>query len=54
MKKMLTNLLALLGLATACGQQGYENAEVNAFAERIKCQVSADFCHFLALLLLPY
>ena len=36
MKKMLTNLLALLGLATACGQQGYENAEVNAFAERIK------------------
>ena len=36
MKKMLTNLLALLGLATACSQQGYENAEVNAFAERIK------------------
>ena len=36
MKKMLTNLLALLGLATACGQQGYENAEVNTFAERIK------------------
>ena len=36
MKKMLTNLLALLGLATACGQQGYENAEVNAFAKRIK------------------
>ena len=36
MKKILTNLLALLGLATACGQQGYENAEVNAFAERIK------------------
>ncbi len=36
MKKIITNLLALLGLATACGQQGYENAEVNAFAERIK------------------
>ena len=36
MKKIITNLLALLGLATACSQQGYENAEVNAFAERIK------------------
>ena len=36
MKKMLTNLLALLGLATACGHQSYENAEVNTFAERIK------------------
>ena len=36
MKKILTNLLALLGLATACGQQGYENMDVNAFAERIK------------------
>ena len=35
MKKMLTNLLALLGLATACGQQGYENMDVNAFAARI-------------------
>ena len=36
MKKLITNLLALLGLATACGQQGYENMDVNAFAERIK------------------
>jgi len=36
MKKILTNLLALLGLATACSQQGYENMDVNAFAERIK------------------
>ena len=36
MKKIITNLLALLGLATACGHQSYENAEVNAFAERIK------------------
>ena len=36
MKKIITNLLALLGLATACGHQSYENAEVNTFAERIK------------------
>lgn len=36
MKKIITNLLALLGLATACGHQSYENAEVTAFAERIK------------------
>ena len=35
MKKLITNLLALLGLATACGQQGYENADVNGFAEQI-------------------
>ena len=35
MKKLITNLLALLGLATACGQQGYENAEVNTSAEHI-------------------
>ena len=34
MKKIFTNLLALLGLA-ACGQQGYENADVNGFAARI-------------------
>ena len=31
MKKFFTSLLALLGLA-ACGQQGYENADVNGFA----------------------
>ena len=35
MKKIITNLLALLGLATACGQQGYENMDVNAFATKI-------------------
>ena len=34
MKKFFTSLLALLGLA-ACGQQGYENADVNGFAEQI-------------------
>lgn len=34
MKKIFTSLLALLGLA-ACGQQGYENADVNGFAARI-------------------
>ena len=35
MKKLITNLLALLGLATACSQQGYENMDVNGFATRI-------------------
>jgi L-ascorbate metabolism protein UlaG (beta-lactamase superfamily)/rhodanese-related sulfurtransferase len=35
MKKLITNLLALLGLATACSQQGYENMDVNAFAAQI-------------------
>ena len=35
MKKIVTSLLALLGLASACGQQGYENADVNGFATRI-------------------
>ena len=34
MKKIITSLLALLGLA-ACSQQGYENMNVNAFASRI-------------------
>ena len=34
MKKFFTSLLALLGLA-ACGQQGYENADVNGFAEQM-------------------
>ena len=34
MKKFFTSLLALLGLA-ACGQQGYENADVNGFAAQI-------------------
>ena len=34
MKHLFTSLLALLGLATACGQQNFENADVNTFAER--------------------
>ena len=33
MKKIVTCLLAMLGLTTACGQQGYEDADVNGFAE---------------------
>ena len=37
MKKIITSLLALLGLA-ACSQQGYENMDVNAFASRIADQ----------------
>jgi rhodanese-related sulfurtransferase len=35
MKKFLTCLLATLGLTTACGQENYENADVNGFAELI-------------------
>ena len=35
MKKLLTYLLATLGLTTACGQQNFENAEVQEFAELI-------------------
>ena len=37
MKKIITSLLALLGLA-ACSQQGYENMDVNAFASLIADQ----------------
>ena len=37
MKRIITSLLALLGLA-ACSQQGYENMDVNAFASRIADQ----------------
>lgn len=33
MKKILTCLLAVLGLSSACGQQNYENADVQGFAE---------------------
>lgn len=32
MKKIITCLLAALGLTTACGQENYENANVNTFA----------------------
>ena len=35
MKKLLTYLLATLGLTTACGQQNFENADVQEFAELI-------------------
>lgn len=37
MKRIITSILALLGLA-ACSQQGYENMDVNAFASRIADQ----------------
>ena len=33
MKKILTCLLATLGLTTACGQANYENTDVKGFAE---------------------
>ena len=35
MKHLFTSLLAILGLASACGQQNYENADVNGFAALI-------------------
>jgi L-ascorbate metabolism protein UlaG (beta-lactamase superfamily)/rhodanese-related sulfurtransferase len=35
MKKIITSLLATLGLTTACGQGNYESADVKAFAELI-------------------
>ena len=35
MKKLLTCLLAVLGLNTACGQQNFENTDVQGFAELI-------------------
>ena len=35
MKKFVTSILAILGLATACERLGYENADVNTFASRI-------------------
>ena len=38
MKRIITSLLALLGLAASCSQQGYENMDVNAFASRIADQ----------------
>ena len=36
MKKLLTCLLATLGLTTACGQQNFENTDVQGFAELIE------------------
>ena len=35
MKKILTCLLAALGLTTACGQQNFENTNVQGFTELI-------------------
>jgi rhodanese-related sulfurtransferase len=35
MKKILTCLLATLGLTTACGQQNFENTDVQGFTELI-------------------
>lgn len=35
MKRLVTSLLALLGLATACERMEYENADANTFASRI-------------------
>ena len=32
MKKILTCLLAILGMTTACGQQNFENADVQTFS----------------------
>ena len=34
-KKLLTCLLAVLGLNSACGQGNFENADVNEFAELV-------------------
>ena len=35
MKRLLTCLFATLGLTTACGQQNFENTDVQGFAELI-------------------
>ena len=35
MKKILTCLLAVLGLTTACGQQIFENTDVQGFSELV-------------------
>ena len=35
MKKLLTCLLAVLGLNTACGQGNFENMDVQGFAELV-------------------
>jgi L-ascorbate metabolism protein UlaG (beta-lactamase superfamily)/rhodanese-related sulfurtransferase len=36
MKKILTCLLAMLGLTTACGQQNFENVDVQGFSDLIE------------------
>ena len=35
MKKIITCVLAMLGLTTACGRQNYEDTDVQGFAELI-------------------
>ena len=35
MKKILTCLLTMLGLTTACGQQNFENTDVQGFSELV-------------------
>ena len=35
MKKLLTCLLAVLGLNSACGQKNFENTDVQGFAELV-------------------
>ncbi len=35
MKKIITFLLAALGLTTACGQDNFENTDVQGFAELV-------------------
>ena len=35
MKKILTFLLAALGLTTACGQDNFENTDVQGFSELV-------------------
>ena len=44
MKKMMTFLLAMLGLTSACGQGNFENVEVKEFSELIEdsCVVLLD------------
>ena len=33
MKKIITCLMAMIGLTSACGQQSYENTDVKIFAQ---------------------
>jgi hypothetical protein len=35
MKKLITCLLAVLGMTSACGQKNYEDVDVTGFAELI-------------------
>ena len=49
MKHLLTCLLAMLGLTSACGQKNYEDVDVKQFAEIIadtcaRCAYSRRVC----------